>query len=222
MNLKYEDVDIIIGAEHFEDCMLEEKFKEGKTTFRKSVFGWVVSGSEESNVNTASKVCHFNSFVIEEQLCKFWELEEIEPQENNQSEFERCNSHFENTYTRAENGQFIIRLTFKLDPSSLGDNYCSVSHMLKKNDNRLSLEEKIEYDKFMDEYIQLKHNMESVKKEDVNQCRYFIPHKMVIKPTSSTTKYRVVFNASFRGPNGRSLNDILMNGEWTFYTVRVI
>lgn len=42
--------------------------------------------------------------------------------------------------------------------------------------------------------------------------RYFIPHHCVIKPDSSTTRLRVVFDASCKTTSGYSLNDILCVG----------
>lgn len=43
-------------------------------------------------------------------------------------------------------------------------------------------------------------------------ARNFIPHHCVTKEDSSTTKLRVVFDASCRTSNGKSLNDILLVG----------
>ncbi|XP_017470269.1 PREDICTED: uncharacterized protein LOC108361969 isoform X1 [Rhagoletis zephyria] len=44
------------------------------------------------------------------------------------------------------------------------------------------------------------------------EARNFIPHHCVTKADSSTTKLRVVFDASCRTSNGKSLNDILLVG----------
>ncbi|XP_060662116.1 uncharacterized protein LOC132795433 [Drosophila nasuta] len=41
---------------------------------------------------------------------------------------------------------------------------------------------------------------------------YYLPHHAVLKPDSTTTKLRVVFNASSPTSNGKSLNDILHTG----------
>ena len=41
---------------------------------------------------------------------------------------------------------------------------------------------------------------------------YYIPHHAVFKETSTTTKLRVVFNASMKTSSGQSLNDALMVG----------
>jgi len=49
---------------------------------------------------------------------------------------------------------------------------------------------------------------------DLNDIKsdYFLPHHGVYKPLSSTTKLRVVFNASAKTTNGNSLNDLLLEG----------
>lgn len=68
----------------------------------------------------------------------------------------------------------------------------------------------VPYIEFMREYIELNY-MTPVTSNDITSC-YFIPHHAVLKPSSTTTKLRVVFNASFKSSSGLSLNDILMNG----------
>jgi len=45
-----------------------------------------------------------------------------------------------------------------------------------------------------------------------NSASYYLPHPAVLKPESTTTKLRVVFNASSPSENGVSLNDILHAG----------
>lgn len=40
----------------------------------------------------------------------------------------------------------------------------------------------------------------------------YVPHHAVVRESSSTTKLRVVFNASCKTRNGTSLNDYLLIG----------
>jgi len=51
------------------------------------------------------------------------------------------------------------------------------------------------YVNLMDEYERLNH-MTEVQLSSVPRNHYFIPHHCVLKPDSSTTKLRVVFDAS--------------------------
>lgn len=63
---------------------------------------------------------------------------------------------------------------------------------------------------FMEEYKNLNH-MELVEEsEPVKDC-YYIPHHGVYRPDKSSTRLRVVFNASMPTTSGVSLNDILLN-----------
>lgn len=51
-----------------------------------------------------------------------------------------------------------------------------------------------------------------MRKAEDKPDAYFIPHHAVLKASSSTTKLRVVFDASRKSSSGSSLNDILMIG----------
>ncbi|GBM40967.1 hypothetical protein AVEN_250296-1 [Araneus ventricosus] len=53
--------------------------------------------------------------------------------------------------------------------------------------------------------------------EEITNCNhsnggYFLPHQGVLRPSSITTKFRVVFDASAKTTNGFSLNDLLCAG----------
>ncbi|XP_062707726.1 uncharacterized protein LOC134288058 [Aedes albopictus] len=67
----------------------------------------------------------------------------------------------------------------------------------------------------MQEYLDLGH-MEKAGTfslvEQPNEECYFIPHHAIQRPDSSTTKVRVVFDASAKSSNGISLNDLLLVG----------
>ncbi|KAL0822414.1 hypothetical protein ABMA28_004489 [Loxostege sticticalis] len=71
---------------------------------------------------------------------------------------------------------------------------------------------KIKYDQVILEYIQLGH-MEYVPIEEQHKNDVvYLPHHAVIREDKSTTKLRVVFDASCPGKNGVSLNHDLMIG----------
>ncbi|GFV00784.1 integrase catalytic domain-containing protein [Trichonephila clavipes] len=68
------------------------------------------------------------------------------------------------------------------------------------------------YREFMQEYEQLGYMREVTVENDNPKMNYFLPHHSVYRSEKSTTKVRVVFNASSPTDNGLSLNDIQLNG----------
>ncbi|KAH8295533.1 hypothetical protein KR054_004350, partial [Drosophila jambulina] len=63
----------------------------------------------------------------------------------------------------------------------------------------------------MDGYEVLGH-MKEVHPKNIPSDHYFIPHHCVLKPESSTTKLRVVFDASCKTTSKKLLNDMLYAG----------
>ena len=73
---------------------------------------------------------------------------------------------------------------------------------------------KEKYVEFMREFISMGH-LELVpldsEEPDVTKC-FYVPHHGVLKESSTTTKLRVVFDASAKTSSGVSLNDSLLTG----------
>lgn len=69
---------------------------------------------------------------------------------------------------------------------------------------------KAQYDEVMGDYLKMGH-MTKIKTSKSGP-KYYLPHHAVYKPDSTTTKLRVVYNASSPSSNGVSLNDILYVG----------
>jgi len=65
----------------------------------------------------------------------------------------------------------------------------------------------------MQDYMKLDH-AEIVPEQDLKktECVYYLPMDGVVKAESSTTKLRIVFDASAKTSNGQSLNSILLTG----------
>lgn len=82
--------------------------------------------------------------------------------------------------------------------------------MERKLDNNAIL--KSEYSKFIHEYEKLDHMQRIEDNKISKETAYSLPHHCIIKPDSTTTKLRVVFDASCKSTNGLSLNDVLMVG----------
>lgn len=124
----------------------------------------------------------------------------------------KCEEIFRNEYKRTADGRFEVSLPFREDPSFLGESQASALKRLQTMERRFRKDPELQagYINFMDDYIKLGHmsvmqNAESMK---VN----YLPHHAVIKETSTSTKLRVVFDASHPTTSGKSLNDCLMVG----------
>ncbi|GFV73850.1 integrase catalytic domain-containing protein [Trichonephila clavipes] len=118
------------------------------------------------------------------------------------------------THSRDIEGRYVVKMPLKADPNCLGN---SRGIALKRlNALWITLERDPQYLKlyreFMQEYEQLGHMREVTVENDNPKMNYFLPHHDVYRPEKSTTKVRVVFNASSPTNNGLTLNDIQLNG----------
>ena len=127
-----------------------------------------------------------------------------------------CEDHFLKTQRRDDSGRFIIRLPFKngKEIPELGDSRKMAVATLMKLEKRFEKNPnlKSEYKKFIDEYLQLGHMERVPCNVNKSQLKHYLPHHCVHKE-STTTKLRVIFNASRKTSNGNSLNDELAMGN---------
>jgi len=115
-------------------------------------------------------------------------------------EEEQCERHFISTHSRIVGGIYTVRLPFKADPPIDIDDSLQIAtalHTRIKGRLQSRLEISRQYHEFLREYLEF-DNMESVTESATTPFKpVYIPHA-VIRESSSTTKLRVVFNASCR------------------------
>ncbi|GFT52182.1 integrase catalytic domain-containing protein [Trichonephila clavipes] len=146
-------------------------------------------------------------------LKQFWELEEIPNVKDKllTSEEQFVETHFQNTYACNSDGRFVVKLPFYKSNSELGDSKpAAISRLLameRKFKNNPDFEK--QYKEFMNEYESLGHMSLVNSRSHTSKDQNFLPHHAVIKPSSPTTKLRVVFDASCKTTNGTSLNSLL-------------
>lgn len=142
-------------------------------------------------------------------------MEEISSEPALSEEDERCEQHFIKTHERDSDGRYIVRLPFKNGPPiEVGSSRETAALLLSKLEQRLQKNPDVanQYAEFLREYNSMGH-MESVSDNiETNFPPVYIPHHPVLRESSSTTKLRVVFNASCKTSNGSTLNDHLMIG----------
>lgn len=203
------DVDILLGANIFWELILDEKIKLGQNlpTLVNTKFGWILTGTIPLNINKF--LCNFGKINIpeDEQLKKFWEIEDTQGTNQFLSQKDTiCESIFERDTFRNQNGQFVVKFPLKQSYELLGDSKISAMKRFRSLENKFSDDRfKHLYFDFIHEYEELGHMS---KIQDISTFAYFLPHHGVLKETSITTKLRTVFDGSCPTSTGWSLNDI--------------
>lgn len=129
----------------------------------------------------------------------------------------KCEEIFQKTTNRGVDNKFVVRLPIKEDVE-LGDsgfNAYKRFSLLEKRFVKIT-KLKTEYFNFLKEYLEI-NQMEFVRnipdEKDIEESEgiHYISHHAIFKE-SSTTRLRVVFDASAKTSTGNSLNDKLMVG----------
>ncbi|XP_055681943.1 uncharacterized protein LOC129789287 [Lutzomyia longipalpis] len=211
-------VDIILGAEYAGQIEMGEIIRGnvGEPIAKLTIFGWIATGQVSAQAHS------FNSFHTEldlnDSLKKFWATESVMPAKPRLTEEEQlCESHFQETHSRDETGRYVVEFAFKSSLEDLGDSVPAAMAQFKAMERRFSRNPEFHqsYKEFMSEYISLGH-MELVppnEPEKPHHGKYLLPHQAVLRPSSETTKFRVVFNGSAPTPPlNVSFNDTLAVG----------
>ncbi|XP_033245213.1 uncharacterized protein LOC117187188 [Drosophila miranda] len=210
-------IDILLGAEHYFEIMQDKHVSIGKglPRLQETKLGWIVAGKlrqESKSQSTCAVLTEEDK--VDQQISKFWELDSFPSNTPCLSPLEkRCEQYFVQNIQMACDKKFIVRIPFLEDASSLGESRDLATRRLFCLEKRLSRdpETKASYVQFMKEYEALGH-MKEMHTKEIARSRYFIPHHCVMKPDSSTTKLRVVFDASAVTSSGKSLNDLMHKG----------
>nr|XP_037876794.1 uncharacterized protein LOC119630680 isoform X1 [Bombyx mori]XP_037876795.1 uncharacterized protein LOC119630680 isoform X1 [Bombyx mori] len=220
-------VDMLIGADLFWHLIESDRldFGPNQPTALKSKLGWILSGpfvpKKTSNINSVQ--CNHVSFnsdkdtvsndSLHNDLKKFWELEKIPTKKNILTADEiECENHFKNHTYRDEDGRFHVKLPLLAEPECLGNSYNFAKKQFLSLEKRLTRDANLTqmYSHFIKEYKDLGHLSESSKL--IPEQSFFIPHHPIFRPTSESTKLRVVFNGSSKTTSGYSLNDLQVAG----------
>lgn len=225
-------IDILLGGGVESEIKLAGliKSKFENINFQETVLGWIVSGSIPTSqcflTTNCLKYSSANCFLstnncqpsldilqsLDSSLRKFWEVEEI-PTDRLLTEEERLSELiYDSTTIRLPSGRYSVSLPFKSKVEGFDgmrkiafNRFASLERRLTRNESL-----KQEYSACITEYLDLGHMVEVDPVEFPNA--YYIPHHSVVKESSSTTKLRVVFDASAQDSKMASLNSFLLNG----------
>lgn len=206
------DIDMLLGAQWFWNLMCVGRItlnNEGLIV-QKTKLGWVISGPVAHERQLISS-CNLNltSTDIQNQLEKFWTIESCEM---STEIFPEIEEHFKKSTIRTETGRFMVAVPLKEPYESLGSSYDSAKRRFTSLERKLENNPMLKslYNSFMKEYEEMGHMSEDCS----NQIEgYYVPHHGILNEKSSTTKLRVVFDASMVTSSGKSLNHIQIVGD---------
>ncbi|KAL6421402.1 hypothetical protein ACFW04_011795 [Cataglyphis niger] len=130
---------------------------------------------------------------------------------------EKCEKFFVQTHTRTTKRRHVVRLPFTAIPRNIGETRKLAERLLTAMEWKGSRDSWFGnlYRTFMPEYENLKHmneiNQGSTANHDVAGICY-LPHHRMLRESSATIKFCVVFNRLQRVRSGESLNTQLLVG----------
>lgn len=218
---KSSPIDMLLGSQVFWEiiCVGQVQLGAGLPILHKTLMGWIIAGNlnlKQTQLNSSINCLNIqpSNLQLDEQLTKFWQLEEVNCQSSFSITDKYCESHFLENTRRDQYGRFTVSIPLKNTINNLGNSrqaalnrFISLEKRLSKNNNLRN-----EYVKFMTEYETLGHMTPISESHDNDKTNYYLPHHAVIREQSSTTKVRVVFDASMKTDSGLSLNDVQCSG----------
>ncbi|XP_062539087.1 uncharacterized protein LOC134207379 [Armigeres subalbatus] len=213
------NVDLVIGSETYWKLHTGRKISlgEGFPWVVETLFGWAVTGPASRSATSIPRFCYLSTADdrLEAALRKFWDMETIQSAPVRSTKESICEEHYAATTMRNSAGRYIVRLPRTEDSEKvLGESRSIADRRFLSLERRLDRDPatKDSYHRFMEEYLQLGHMQEVPEPVDDRIEHSYIPHHVVFKESSTTTKVRVVFDASCKTSSGYSLNDTLLVG----------
>ena len=214
-------IDMMLGSDVLEVMLPGRRSSDYRALHAwETVFGWSIRGKIIPNSSSLpSRPCLHSRAAgptTNDLLTAFWQTEEAPTDLSPYTDEEQqALEHFQKTHSRNKKGRYIVRLPVKVVPFSLGDSRGQACRRFYQNKQSVECKGNYEsYTKALLEYEELGH-AELVPVNNRNKPEssvYYMPSHSVVKLTSTTTKLRVVFDASAKTTSGASLNDILLPG----------
>uniref|UniRef100_A0A8D9AJE5 Integrase catalytic domain-containing protein n=1 Tax=Cacopsylla melanoneura TaxID=428564 RepID=A0A8D9AJE5_9HEMI len=209
-------VDAIVGAQLFSELfMMTRVVNPSGPVAMETTLGYVMMGSVSSGFISNHSDNH-SFHVIEKPLellvQKFWEIEDVcTPKVLNQEEAD-CEEIFQSTVSRDTSGRYSIAMPFKHEPSNLGNSYLGAERRFHSLERKLHANPLLhsDYSDIIQSYLD-KGIMSPVDNDD-HATGYYVPHHVIVKQESLSSRNRIVFDYSFKSDSGKSLNDLLYTG----------
>ncbi|GFU62316.1 integrase catalytic domain-containing protein [Trichonephila clavipes] len=208
---------ILVGADYYYDVVLNRiKRLNDKLVATETLFGWCILGKTEMTNTILGMKIVVEEKLISDDLTKFWELENlgIETNATENISDDVTLKEFESGISFSDN-RYSVRLPWKPGmKEQLQDNRTVALKRFR------GLQSKFLNDPFLfNEYraVLEEHKSENIIESVTNELKedktiFYLPHMAVIREDKTTSKLRIVFDASSHAKGQLSLNDCLHIG----------
>ena len=220
-------VDLLLDVGVLDSVLLPERKKgpPNTPTAWNTKLGWGVMGMYPINPIVCSNTAAVN--VLQQQteakqlnlmLERFWLIEDmIQPRSFTFTAMEAAvQQHYKDTHKfSTPHGRYVVTLPRKATDLQLGDSRRTAISRYVRNEQSLSRKGQLEqFNTILQGYLSQGHAQQvtTQEMEMPTQQTYYLPMHSVFKQSSTSTKMRIVFDASCPSSSGASLNDLLAVG----------
>ena len=227
-------IDLLIGSDLMEQVLLMEAKRGPPNTASayNTIFGWAIFGqygqeNGDGSINVSQNTPMHDEDPGNKILQRFWEIEEpanhVEAFTPEESE---AQNHYDINHKYVpSNCRYVVKLPRKLGAPELGESRTQALQRFRANESSTMRKGTWEqFQRVIQEYLDLQH-AQLVKNPDratLNSMPLYLPMHAVLKESSTSTKLRVVFDASASTSTGISLNETLMVGPTLHPTLETI
>ena len=230
-------IEMLIGNDYYFDLLLPRKMElGGGLSLFHSKLGWIIGGRNPTDTNAVNEpnllastigfiptnikasthmLSNIDLALTKPDLDIFWNLESIGIMDSPvTSDNDKALENFNNTVQFAD-GRYSVTWPWRESSPPLPENYQLAMGRLKSTLQRLKKDPRLleKYTAIIQEQLK-RRIIERISNEtEKGVLKHYIPHHAVITPTKTTTKVRVVYDASAKTKQSNvSLNECLYRG----------
>ena len=202
-------IHLIIGDNTFCRIKTHEmcKGKPGEPLVEGTTFGWIIHGGDLPNDE-----CMFCRDVSDYQ--KLYSLDVLGVEDRGEDDEWDVYTEFNEAISRNEEGRYQVGIPWIPGARLTDTNEMQSRRRLKSVNKKINHDPglKAEYQKIISDQLD-KGIIEKVPDEPDGSHVFYMPHKPVVKSAATTTKVRMVFDASAKpNPLARSINECMYKG----------
>ena len=189
--------------------------RPGEPIARLTPLGWTCIGNPELQTSQAQTNFIFlvnDSHELNNLVQRFWDVDDSKEIQIVKPEEKIARDLVAETLT-FEDGHYSVGLPWKTKDRDLPDNFTMAMYRLKSTDKRLQKSPELAkaYSDVLETYQDKGYIRKVLPEEEKSDQVWYLPHFPILRPDKSTTKVRVVFDASAKCKEV-SLNDFLLQG----------